>query len=90
MQTLWRPAILKTFTLIITGLAIWTRKLLKVDLITTILGDALRGINGISLVYSEYGLGAAVATLHPVKLVTVLFVLPWVVKILSLIGILKY
>tara|TARA_B100000965_G_scaffold266218_1_gene224891 strand:- start:405 stop:548 length:144 start_codon:yes stop_codon:yes gene_type:complete len=47
-----------------------------VDLITTILGAALRGINGMSLVYSEYGLGAAVATLHPVKLVTVLFVLP--------------
>ena len=39
LQTLWKPAILITFTLVTTGLAIglWTSRLLKVDVITTIL-----------------------------------------------------
>ena len=42
LQNLWRPAILITFTLVITGLAIglWTSRLLKIDVITTILGAA--------------------------------------------------
>jgi len=66
LQTLWRPAILITFTLVITGLAIglWTSRLLNIDVITTILGAAPGGISGMSLVGSEYGVGAAVATLH--------------------------
>ena len=64
LQTLWKPAILITFTLIITGLAIglWTSRLLNVDIITTILGAAPGGISGMSLVGTEYGVGAAVAT----------------------------
>ena len=38
IQNLWRPAILITFTLVITGLAIglWTSRLLNIDIITTI------------------------------------------------------
>ena len=54
IQNLWRPAILITFTLIITGLAIglWTSRLLNIDLITTILGAAPRGISGMSFVRS--------------------------------------
>ena len=72
LQSLWRPAILKTFTLIITGLAIglWTSRILNIDVITTILGAAPGGISGMSLVGSEYGVGAAVATLHAVRLIT--------------------
>ena len=91
LQTLWRPAILITFTLIITGLAIglWTSRLLNVDVITTILGAAPGGISGMSLVGSEYGVGPAVATLHAVRLVTVLLILPLVVKILTLFRIIK-
>ncbi len=91
LQNLWRPAILITFTLVITGLAIglWTSRLLKVDVITTILGAAPGGISGMSLVGSEYGVGAAVATLHAVRLITVLLILPLVVKLLNLIGIIK-
>ena len=91
LQTLWKPAILITFTLIITGLAIglWTSKLLKVDIITTILGAAPGGISGMSLVGSEYGVGPAVATLHAVRLITVLLILPLVVKMLNLFGIIK-
>ena len=91
LQTLWRPAILITFTLIITGLAIglWTSRLLGVDVITTILGAAPGGISGMSLVGSEYGVGPAVATLHAVRLITVLLILPLIVKLLNLFGIIK-
>ena len=91
LQNLWRPAILITFTLVITGLAIglWTSRLLKIDVITTILGAAPGGISGMSLVGSEYGVGAAVATLHAVRLITVLLILPLVVKCLNLVGVIK-
>ena len=59
IQILWKPAILITFTLVLTGLAIglWTSRLLKIDIITTILGAAPGGISGMSLVGSEYGVG---------------------------------
>ena len=91
LQNLWKPAILITFTLVATGLAIglWTSRLLKVDIITTILGAAPGGISGMSLVGSEYGVGAAVATLHAVRLITVLLILPLIVKLLNTIGIIK-
>jgi len=91
IQSLWKPAILITFTLVITGLAIglWTSRLLNIDVITTILGAAPGGISGMSLVGSEYGVGAAVATLHAVRLITVLLILPLVVKCLNLFGIIK-
>ena len=91
LQTLWKPAILITFTLIITGIAIglWTSRLLNVDVITTILGAAPGGISGMSLVGSEYGVGPAVATLHAVRLVTVLLILPLIVKMLNLFGMIK-
>ena len=91
IQNLWRPAILITFTLVITGLAIglWTSRLLNIDVITTILGAAPGGISGMSLVGSEYGVGAAVATLHAVRLITVLLILPLVVKCLNIFGVIK-
>ena len=91
LQILWKPAILITFTLVITGLVIglWTSRLLNIDLITSILGAAPGGISGMSLVGSEYGVGAAVATLHAVRLITVLLILPLFVKILNLVGLIK-
>ena len=91
LQNLWKPAILITFTLVVTGLAVglWASRLLKVDIITTILGAAPGGISGMSLVGSEYGVGAAVATLHAVRLITVLLILPLIVKLLNSIGIIK-
>ena len=91
LQNLWKPAILITFTLVATGLVIglWTSRLLKVDIITTILGAAPGGISGMSLVGSEYGVGAAVATLHAVRLITVLLILPLIVKCLNLFGVIK-
>jgi len=91
IQNLWRPAILITFTLVITGLVIglWTSRLLNIDVITTILGAAPGGISGMSLVGSEYGVGPAVATLHAVRLITVLLILPLVVKCLNIFGVIK-
>ena len=91
LQNLWKPAILITFTLVLTGLAIglWTSRLLKIDVITTILGAAPGGISGMSLVGSEYGVGAAVATLHAVRLITVLLIIPIIVKLLNLFGVIK-
>ena len=77
LQTLWKPAILITFTLVLTGLAIglWISRLLKVDIITMILGAAPGGISGMSLVGAEYGVGPAFATLHAVRLNTLLLIL---------------
>ena len=91
IQNLCRPAILITFTLVITGLAIglWTSRLLNIDIITTILGAAPGGISGMSLVGSEYGVGPAVATLHAVRLITVLLILPLVVKCLNIFVVIK-
>jgi len=91
LQNLWKPAILITFSLVLTGLAIglWTSRLLKIDVITTILGAAPGGISGMSLVGSEYGVGAAVATLHAVRLITVLLIIPIIVKFLNLFGVIK-
>ena len=86
LQTLWRPAISITFTLVITGLAIglWTSRLLNIDVITIILGAALGGISGMSLVGSEYGIGAAVATLLAVRLITVPLILPLIMRCLNM------
>ena len=80
-----------TFTLVITGLAIglWTSRLLHIDVITKILGAAPGGISGMSLVGSEYEVGDSVATLHAVSLITVLLILPLVVKCMNLFGVIK-
>ena len=77
--------------MIITGLAIgiWTSRLLNIDIITTILRAAPGGISGINLVSSWYEVGPAVATLHAVRLITILLILPLVVKMLNIFGIIK-
>ena len=46
-------------------IGLWTSRLLNIDVITTILGAGPGGISGKSLVESEYGVSATVATLHP-------------------------
>ena len=91
LQVLWKPANLITFTLVMTGLAIglWTSRLLNIDIITTILRAAAGSISGMSLVGSEYGVGAAVSTFHAVWLLAVLLILPLFVKCLNLFGLIK-
>ena len=86
LQSLWRPAILIAITLVITGLAIglWKSRLLNINVIKTILGAAPGGISEMSLVGSEYGVVAAVATLHAVRMITMLLILPLVLKCLNI------
>ena len=85
LQKLWQPALLITFTLVLTGVVIglWTSRLLGIDPLIALLGAAPGGISGMSLVGAEFGVGAAVAALHAVRLVTVLFILPLLVKLLE-------
>ena len=88
LQLLWKPALLITITLLMTGLVIglWTSRLLGIDPVVALLGAAPGGISGMSLVGTEFGVGAAVAALHAVRLITVLLVLPLVVKLLVPLG----
>ena len=85
LQELWRPAILITVTLVMTGLVVglWTSRLLGIDPVVALLGAAPGGISGMSLVGADFGVGAAVAALHAVRLITVLLVLPLMVKLLA-------
>ena len=85
LQTLWKPAVLITVTLVATGLVIglWSSRLLGIDPVVALLGAAPGGISGMSLVGAEFGVGAAVAALHAVRLITVLLVLPLMVRLLT-------
>ncbi|TGG96641.1 MAG: AbrB family transcriptional regulator [Aphanocapsa feldmannii 277cV] len=85
---LWRPALLITMALVMTGVMVglWSSRLLKIDPVTALLGAAPGGITGMSLVGEEMGVGAAVATLHAVRLLTVLVVLPLVVRLVLLVA----
>ncbi|QPN60773.1 AbrB family transcriptional regulator [Synechococcus sp. CBW1002] len=83
LRLLWRPAVLITLTLVLTGVVVglWCSRLLGIDPVVALLGAAPGGISGMSLVGAEFGVGAAVAALHAVRLITVLLVLPLVVKL---------
>ena len=88
LRHLWRPALLITVTLVLTGLVVglWCSRLLGIDPVVALLGAAPGGISGMSLVGAEFGVGAAVAALHAVRLITVLVVMPLVVKVLLPMG----
>ncbi|MFN9618312.1 MAG: AbrB family transcriptional regulator [Synechococcaceae cyanobacterium] len=83
LGTLWRPALLITVTLVAAGLVVglWSARLLGIDPVVALLGAAPGGISGMSLVGAEFGVGTAVAALHAVRLITVLLVLPLVVRL---------
>ena len=83
LRELWRPALVITTTLVAVGLALGLgcSRLLGTDPVVALLGAAPGGISGMSLVGAELGVGAAVAALHAVRLITVLLVLPLVVKL---------
>ena len=88
LQLLWKPALVITFTLLITGilLGLLISKFLGVAPIVALLGSAPGGTIGMSLVGEEFGVGAAVAALHAVRLITVLFLIPAVVNFLAPTG----
>ena len=82
---------LNTFTLVITVFAIglWTNRLLNIDMISTILGAAPGGIGGMSLIRSEYGVDAAVATIQEIRLNAVPNILHLFLKCMNLFGLIK-
>ena len=88
LQNLWKPALIITFTLLITGflIAFLISKFLGINTVIAILGSAPGGTIGMSLVGSEYGVGAAVAALHAVRLITVLLLIPALLNLLGLKG----
>ncbi len=88
LQLLWKPALVITFTLLITGIVVGLviSRVLGVDPTVALLGAAPGGTIGMSLVGAEFGVGAAVAALHAVRLITVLFLIPAIVHFLAPMG----
>ena len=88
LQNLWKPALIITFTLLLTGflIAFLISKFLGIPAAIAILGSAPGGTIGMSLIGSEYGVGAAVAALHAVRLITVLLLIPSFLSLLGLEG----
>ena len=83
LRQLWRPAVVITLGLVGAGLVVGIAcsRLLGIDPVVALLGAAPGGISGMSLVGAEFGVGAAVASLHAVRLITVLLVLPLAVRL---------
>ncbi len=88
LQLLWKPALVITFTLLIAGILVGLliSRFFGVDKIVALLGAAPGGTIGMSLVGAEFGVGAAVAALHAVRLITVLFLIPAIVNFLAPTG----
>ncbi len=86
LQNLWKPALIITFSLLLTGLLIsfLIIKFLGIDPKIAILGSAPGGTIGMSLIGAEFGVGAAVAALHAVRLITVLLLIPALINFLRL------
>ena len=88
LQNLWKPALIITIILLLTGflIAFLISKFLGIDTTIAILGSAPGGTIGMSLIGSEYGVGAAVAALHAVRLITILLLIPILLNLLGLKG----
>ena len=88
LQSVWRSALLITITLVVTGVLIGLlcSRLLGIDPVVALLGAAPGGTLGMSLVGAEFGVGAAVAAIHAVRLMTVLLLIPAIVKFLAPLG----
>ena len=85
MRHLWRPALLITLALLAAGVVVgwWSSRLLGIKLTVGLLGAAPGGLTGMSLAGEELGVGATVAALHTVRLLTVLVVMPLLVRLLT-------
>jgi len=86
LQNLWQPSLIITFSLLFTGflIAFLISKFLGIDAKVAILGSAPGGTIGMSLIGAEFGVGAAVAALHAVRLITVLLLIPALINLLGL------
>ena len=88
LQNLWKPALIITITLLLTGflIAFLISKFLGIDSTIALLGSAPGGTIGMSLIGSEYGVGAAVAAIHAVRLIVILLLIPTLLNLLGLKG----
>ena len=86
IRYLWRPALLITLVLLVTGIVVgwWSSRMLGIKLTVGLLGAAPGGLTGMSLAGEELGAGATVVALHTVRLVTVLVVMPLLVRLLTM------
>ncbi|MXY62879.1 MAG: AbrB family transcriptional regulator [Synechococcus sp. SB0665_bin_28] len=86
MRHLWRPALFITLALLAAGIVVGacSSRLLGIKLTVGLLGAAPGGLTGMSLAGEELGAGATVAALHTVRLVTVLVVMPLLVRLLTM------
>tara|TARA_Y100001968_G_C18983882_1_gene538162 strand:+ start:132 stop:593 length:462 start_codon:yes stop_codon:yes gene_type:complete len=84
LQSLWKPALIITFTLVTTGilLGLFISRFLGVDKVVALLGSTPGGTIGMSFLGEEFGVAPAVAALQAVRLVTVLFLMPAIIKFL--------
>ncbi len=91
LQMLWKPTMVITLTLVLTGIVVglWSSRLLGGDPVISLLGAPPSGISGMGLVGAEFGVGVAVAALHAVRLITVLIILPVIVKLLTSSGLMN-
>ena len=85
LQNLWKPALIITCSLLFAGflIAFLISKFLGIDAKVAILGSAPGGTIGMSLIGAEFGVGAAVAALHAVRLITLLLLIPALINFLG-------
>lgn len=84
LRELWLPALVTTALLIGCGLlTAWIdSRWLGLDQLTALLGSAPGGISGMSLAAMELGAEASeVVVLHLSRLLTVLLILPWLIRL---------
>lgn len=84
LRDLWLPALVTTVLLVGCGLlTAWIdSRWLGLDQLTALLGSAPGGISGMSLAAIEMGAEASeVVVLHLSRLLTVLLILPWLVRL---------
>tara|TARA_Y100001968_G_C19450430_1_gene768157 strand:- start:1867 stop:2385 length:519 start_codon:yes stop_codon:yes gene_type:complete len=91
LQNLWKPALIITFSLLLTGflIAFLLSKFLGIKATVAILGSAPGGTIGMSLVGAEFGVGAAVAALHAVRLIILLLLIPALLNFLRFKDLIK-
>tara|TARA_Y100001968_G_scaffold79156_1_gene70457 strand:- start:6432 stop:6911 length:480 start_codon:yes stop_codon:yes gene_type:complete len=84
LQVLWKSALFITFSFLIFGVLVglFIIRFFGTDKIVAFLGAAPGGTIAMSLVGAEFGVGSSVVALHMVRLITILFVIPIIVKIL--------
>ncbi|MEO0854296.1 MAG: AbrB family transcriptional regulator, partial [Cyanobacteria bacterium J06648_11] len=89
MRELWQPALMcaaiAISTGVLSGLAI--SKLLGMEPLTALLGTAPGGLSDISLIALDMGAqGSTVLIMHLTRLISVIAIVPWIVRAIARMG----